>query len=61
MTTEAQKRARDKYNKKAYDLIVVHAKKELAAEVRRIAAEQGKSLNGFINEALIAAIKKEQA
>lgn len=41
-----------KYNAKAYDRIIVSVKKGKKEQISEHAQEQGKSLNGFINDAI---------
>ena len=50
--SDAQKEATARYNKKAYDRISVVVPKGKRALIAEFAAKQGKSLNGFINEAI---------
>lgn len=54
MLTEAQKRANQKYNAKAYDQIKTVVPKGQRAIIAAHAASKGMSLNAYIN-ALIAA------
>lgn len=54
MLTEAQKRANQKYNAKAYDQIKTVVPKGQRVQIAAHAASKGMSLNAYIN-ALIAA------
>ena len=54
MLTEAQKRANQKYNAKAYDQIKTVVPKGQREQIAAHAASKGLSLNAYIN-ALIAA------
>lgn len=54
MLTEAQKRANQKYNAKAYDQIKTVVPKGQRKQIAAHAASKGMSLNAYIN-ALIAA------
>ena len=57
--SEAQKRAVAKYNAKSYDrleLKVLKGKKEV---IQSIADKQGKSVNGYIKEAVTDKIKAD--
>ncbi len=49
---EAQKKATAKYNLKAYDEIKVRVPKGKKEELQNVAENQGKSLNGYIKEAV---------
>ena len=50
--SEARRRANEKYNAKAYDEIKIRVPKGRKAEIQAHAEAQGKSLNGFVNEAI---------
>ena len=50
--SDAQKEATARYNKKAYDRIDVVVKKGQRQVIKDFAASQGKSLNGFICDAI---------
>lgn len=56
--TEAQKEATARYNKKAYDKICLIVKKGRRQEIKKFAEAHGKSMNGFINEAIDKAMKE---
>lgn len=58
--SEAQKEATARYNKKAYDRISLVVPKGQRAEIAARAAEQGKSLNRFILDAVEAQIKQNK-
>lgn len=56
---KAQTRAKNKYNAKTYDslrIVVPKGKKEL---IKEYAEKQGKSINGFVNEAISEKIKSD--
>lgn len=58
-TGKAQTRAKNKYNAKTYDslrIVVPKGKKEL---IKEYAEKQGKSINGFVNEAISEKIKAD--
>lgn len=48
----AQKKAVAKYNAKAYDEIKIRVTKGKKAVISQYAQEQGKSINGLVNELL---------
>ena len=50
--TAARIRANNKYNEKAYDRINIAVPKGKKAVIKAVADEQGKSINGFVNEAI---------
>ena len=50
---------KDRYNAKAYDEIKVRVNKGRKAEIKSHAENQGKSLNGFINEAIVEKMERE--
>ena len=56
--TEARRRANEKYNAKAYDEIKVRVTKGKKDEIKAAADSQGKSVNGFINEAIDEKMKR---
>lgn len=49
MLTEAQKRANQKYNAKAYDQIKIVVKKGRRDEIKQFAEKCGMSLNVYVN------------
>ncbi len=49
MLTEAQKRANQKYNAKAYDQIKIVVKKGRREEIKQFAEKCGMSLNAYVN------------
>lgn len=55
--SKAQQKATTKYNAKAYDRIELRVKKGEKAELQRVAAVLGYSLNEFINLAIEEKIK----
>ena len=58
--SEAQKKANAKYNMKAYDRLEIKVKKGRKAELKTHAAEQGESLNGFVNRAIEEAQERDR-
>ena len=48
----SQTRAKNKYNSKNYDSLRIVVKKGKKAIIRQYAQEQGKSINGLVNELL---------
>lgn len=58
--TEAQKEATARYNKKAYDKICLVVKKGKRQVISDFAKARGKSMNGFINEAIDRAMEEEK-
>ena len=58
--SDAQKEATARYNKKAYDRISVVVPKGKRKLIANFAASQGKSMNGFICEAIDAQMNKEE-
>ena len=59
--SDAQKEATARYNKKTYDRINVIVKKGQRQVIKDYAANQGKSLNKFICDAIEAHMHKESA
>lgn len=57
--SEAQKRAVAKYNAKNYDELKIRIEKGKKAVIQAIANEQGKSVNGYIKEAVEGKIKAD--
>ena len=57
--SEAQKRAVAKYNAKSYDRLELKVLKGKKAVIQAIADEQGKSVNGYIKEAVEGKIKAD--
>lgn len=57
--SEAQKRAVAKYNAKSYDRLELKVLKGKKAVIQAIADEQGKSVNGYIKEAVTDKIKAD--
>lgn len=60
MSTEAQKRASTNYNRKQ-DNIMVRPNKEEGAEIRAAAAAAGKSVQGYVLEAVREKMERERA
>ena len=57
--SKAQQKAVAKYNAKNYDRIEAKVPKGRKAALQAHAAAHGESLNGFINRAIEAAIKRD--
>ena len=57
--SEAQKRAVAKYNAKSYDRLELKVLKGKKTIIQNIAEHQGKSLNGYIKEAVTDKIKAD--
>lgn len=57
--SEAQKRAVAKYNAKSYDRLELKVAKGKKSVLQSIAEKQGKSVNGYIKEAVKAKIKAD--
>ena len=51
---KAQTKASNKYNAKAYDRIALQVKKGERDIIKQFAESRGKSLNGYINELILA-------
>lgn len=56
----ARRRANEKYNAKAYDEIKVRVPKGKKQIIKDFAETKGKSLNGFIKEAINEKIEKDK-
>ena len=56
----AQTRAKNKYAKKTYDDLRIQVKKGKKDVIRAFADKQGKSINGFVNEAIDEKIEREK-
>ena len=54
----SQTRAKNKYNAKNYDSLRIIVKKGNKDIIKAHAAEQGESLNGFVNRAIEETIKR---
>ena len=52
-------KVKDRYNAKVYDEIKVRVTKGKKEEIKAAADSQGKSVNGFINEAIDEKMKRE--
>lgn len=59
MISEAQKKAVAKYNAKSYDRIELKVPKGKKQIIKDFADSQGKSLNGFVNEAIDEKMSRE--
>lgn len=53
--SEAQKKAKKKYEAAAYDMLGVRVKKGERDRIKAYAEERGQSLNGFCKEAIYSA------
>lgn len=58
MVSQAQIRATQKYNKKAYDRIQIRVKKGEAEKIKAYAEKKGMSLNGYINKLMVEDMSK---
>jgi len=58
--TDAQKRATQKYDAKAYDRIELKVVKGRKADLQTHAAERGESLNGFVNRAIDETVSRDK-
>ena len=56
---KAATRAKNKYNSKTYDSLRIIVPKGKKATLKDFAEKQGKSLNGFVNEAIDEKIKRD--
>ena len=59
MISEAQKKAVAKYNAKSYDRIELKVPKGKKQIIKDFADSRGKSLNGFVNEAIDEKMSRE--
>ena len=57
--SEAQKKAVAKYNAKAYDRIELKVPKGKKSIIKEFAESKGKSVNGFVNEAVDEKMERE--
>lgn len=57
--SEAQKKAKKKYEAAAYDMLGVRVKKGERDRIKAYAEERGKSLNGFCKEAIYSAMGEQ--
>lgn len=57
--SDAQKEATKRYNKKAYDRIDLFVKKGRRQIIKDFAEAHGKSMNGFINDAIDKAMEEK--
>lgn len=57
--SEAQKKAKKKYEASAYDMLGVRVKKGERDRIKAYAEGQGKSLNGFCKEAIYSAMGEQ--
>ena len=58
--SKARIAANNRYNAKAYDRINIAVPKGKKDEIKAAADSQGKSVNGFINEAIDEKMKKDK-
>lgn len=54
--SEAQKKAKKKYEAQAYDMLGVRVKKGERDRIKAFAEERGQSLNGFCKKAIYSAM-----
>lgn len=54
-------KVKDRYNAKAYDELKIRVSKGNKDIIKAHAAEQGESLNGFVNRAIDEAMKRDSA
>lgn len=59
-SSNASTQAKRKYNNKKYDRIAINVKKGRRDELKTIAAQNGESLNTFINKAIEQRINSEK-
>lgn len=59
--SKAQQRATAKYEAKVYDKLLLRLQKGQKETIQAHAAAQGESVNGFINRAIIEAMKQDIA
>lgn len=57
-TTEAKKRAIEKYNKKNYDKITIRVRKDETESIKAAAAAAGESLNSYCLSAIKARMEE---
>lgn len=57
--SEAQKKAKKKYEAAAYDMLGVRVKKGERDRIKAYAEERGQSLNGFCKEAIYSAMGEQ--
>jgi predicted HicB family RNase H-like nuclease len=57
--TEAQRRATQKYDAKAYDRVELKVAKGKKAALQAHAERKGESLNGFVNRAIDEALERD--
>ena len=60
MTTKAQQKAVQKYKKNNYDRFELLTPKGNKDKIKAHAAEQGESLNGFINRAISETMERDE-
>ena len=56
-----QKRAKNKYNAKAYDRIALQVKKGRKDIIKAHAENNGESINGFVNRAIDETMERDKA
>ena len=54
-------KVKDRYNAKAYDELKIRVSKGNKDIIKAHAAEQGESLNGFVNRAIDEAMKRDSS
>lgn len=58
--SKAQQKATAKYVKNSYDRLEIKVPKGKKAEIQAFADKQGKSINGFVNEAIDEKMRAEK-
>ena len=58
--SKAQQKAVNKYMKENYDEIKVRVAKGRKAEIKAHAERQGKSINGYVTEAIVEKMERDQ-
>ena len=57
--SDARRRANEKFNAKAYDEIKTRVQKGQKSVIQSHAQQQGESLNGFVNRAIVETMKRD--
>ena len=60
MVSEAQKKARNKYDSESMDRVTVKVKKELLQQFRQAVQERGEKVNTVLREAMETYIKEHK-
>lgn len=58
--SKTSSKVKDRYNAKAYDTILTRVAKGQKQQIQVHAAEQGESVNGFINRAISETIERDK-